>query len=310
MARKAKHFTQETVATTDAMFERAIARVGGHFDSEREARFRAIHIDGTPIGVERAPLRGSQTSAYAQGYLETRSVARLMLDLDLDLIVTDVQGSDKPDVTVIFADRSPVYVEQTNVMEYDGTPFGRHLEQINVELETRREGDEAFRKVWERGMLTVRMTDPGVAARPARSLIVNEIAALSLTLDGDIKLLRPSAGAFPALRAYNACIFYSVGLMPNPNVCNVDGGWVDPHPEWVATRLRGALAAKRDRASGYKPDARPLWLLLNLDGPQLIPSFVPELVRAALDNETLAPFDRVLVSYAGIPPISFSPSKN
>jgi hypothetical protein len=305
VARKPKHFVPETVAAVDASFESVIARVGGRFDSDREARLRAIPVDGTPIGDGFAALRGPATSYYAQGYLETRSVARLMLELDLDHFVTDVRGSDKPDVTVIFSDRPTVYVEQTNVSEYDGTPFDRHLEEINHALDDLRKADETFRGVWERGMLTVRLTDPGVALRPDRTRIAKEIATFAIRLDGDTSLRCRALAEFPALNTYNAFVVYRTGQRPNPTICNVDGGFVDPQPAWVATRLQAALAEKRERAVGYDPNAKPLWLLLNLVGPHLLPRFVPPLVHSALVDERLTPFDRVLVMYPGISPVDF-----
>ena len=304
MPRKPQHFTPQTVAKTDAAFEEVIALVGiGRFDAARQARVRAISIDGVPIGADRAALRGPDTSYFAQSYLEPLAVAGFLVDLNLDADHVDLHCADKPDVTVTYSDRPAIYVEQRMVTEYDGTPFARHLEQLNVALRDRAAIDTRFAQVCTSGSLTVRLTDPGFKVRPDRAQTVDEIAAFTSHLTNDISLARPDPPAFPALSALAAAFFYRAGSTTNPSICGEDALCIDPRPAWVGARLRSALQEKSAKVVGYDPNAKPLWLLLNLDGPHLYPAFVEQLVRAALGPVSTKPFDRVIVCYPGLKPI-------
>lgn len=304
LPRTPKHFSRQTIAETDAAFEEVIALVGiGRFDAARQSRVRAIPIDGVAIGADRAALRGPETSFLAQSYLEPLAVAGMLVDLNLAVPGVDLRCGDKPDVDVTYNDRPTIYVEQRMVTEYDGTPFARHLEQLNAALRECAANDARFAQLCNSGYLAVRLTDPGVDARPDRTQTVEEIVSFTAPLTEDVSLLRPEAATFPALFAFGANVFYRAGRTPNPSVCNEDALCIDPYPAWVAARLTLALNDKQGKASGYDPSAKPLWLLLNLDGPHLYPRFVEQHVRAAFAGVTIKPFDRLVVCYPGIAPI-------
>ncbi len=153
-----------------------------------------------------------------------------------------------------FRERPAVYIEQTNIAEFSGLSFARHREELNLALEDRRATDVAFREVWERGNLTMRMTDLGVIARPNVAETVEEIARFTSGFDRDVSLLRPSAALWPVMAAYRVSAFYRVGQHPNRLVCQEDAMSIAFQPPWVAATgdARHRLSLTR-AAEAFRP---------------------------------------------------------
>ena len=308
MARKPTHKTMHTAGEVENIFEDALALFGGRYDKETAQRVLAIPIDGALLRNQRHEIPKPDSNFYAQSFGEALSVIRLLVALDLDSTLVNIERRDHPDVCAVFSDRGKLYVEQTTVMEYEGMPFARHLEEINAVIRKRCDDEPGFRAFCDAGNFTVRLTDPGLDSRATPAALVEEIERLSPSITAGVKLLKPVAATYPLLATYHANVFYHVGHAYNPSPCNQDGGWFDPRPAWVAGRLREALEKKRDKARKFFPSDRPLWLLMNLSAEQgLYPPYVPGLVNAALEMEELEPYDRVVVSYPGVQPMIFDP---
>jgi hypothetical protein len=299
MARKTKHVFSHTMGDVHKAFADVIDRFGGSHNREYEERVQAVPIDGSPLGSKPAERRHPRSAFYSQSYFEALAAARVLVQLGLDREVADVVRREPPmpDVEVLFRERPPVYIEHTNVAEFDGLSFARHREELNLALEDRRVTDPGFREVWERGNLAIRMTDPGVGARPDVKDTVAEIARFASGFDGDVRLLKPSAALWPAMAAYRVNAFYHVGQHPSQMVCQEDAMSIAVEPPWVARRLADAVATKRTKI--YDPAARPIWLLITVEAEHLLPDVLPGLAADGLATVDVAPFDRVIVWAAG-----------
>jgi hypothetical protein len=289
-------------------FAQILQSVGGTYDQDYERRVLALKVDGVPLSDIYADQRKPDSNFYGQGFVEGLSVARVLVPMNLDLTVVNIARRDAPDLRVDFSDRPPVFIEHSTVTPYDGMTFDRHLDDMNIAVRRRLGEDAAARAVNDAGYASVRLTDPGVGARSKPEVIASEVVALLPTLSDDIDHRRLDATTFPVLATYGANVFYRPGQVSNATICNQDAGCFDPTPAWVGQRLRAALQKKAGNAAKYAPDARPLWLLLTLEGEHLFAPFVADLVNAGLVGVSIFPFDRVVVWCVGCQPFVFGPA--
>jgi len=280
-------------------FNELLDLFGGTHNREYTDRVRAVPIDGVPLGAKPGERRRPRSSFYSQSYLEALATARVLVQLGLDREVVNVIRRDPPmpDVEVRFRDHPPVYIEHTNVAEFDGLSFARHREELNLALEDCRAENETFRKMWVRGSLTIKMADPGVGLRPEIAQTADEIVRFSSGLDQHVSLLKPSAALWPALAAYRVNAFYYPDQHPNSMVCQEDAMAIELRPSWVGCRIADAVACKRKKK--YDASAKPVWLLVTVDAEYLLPDVFPALVKDGVKATEIAPFARVVVWASG-----------
>lgn len=303
MSRQSEHHFEHTMGEVHEIFARLIGKESDPYHD----RVLALKIDEVKIAETRADQRKPGSNFYGQGFVEALSVARVLVGLDLDEKVADIKRCEKPDVRVVFHDGTITYVEHTSVSPHDGMTFNRYLDDVNAEIRDLIDEDPSARTIVESGFAELKLTDPGVENRPSVSDLAKDVLALLPTLSGEMKLVRPSVATYPVLAIFQPHIFYKPGSVANFTICGEDAKWSDPTPEWVGRRLVAALSAKIEKAKNYPPDARPLWLLMALDGESILPDFVPDLVTPALKGLPIAPFDRVIVWSVGCPPFVFDP---
>jgi len=291
-------------------FAQVVQSVGGTYNREYERRILALKIDGVRLSDIYADQRKPESNFYEQSFVEGLSVARVLVAMNLDTTVENVARRDAPDLRVEFSDRPPLFIEHSAVTSHDGMTFDRHLDDLNIHIRRLLGNDVTARRVNEAGFVSVRLTDPGVGRRCKQEVIAWEVVNLLPTFKGDLDNHRLDTTRFPALASYGANVFYRLGRISNPTICNQDAGWFDPKPAWVGLRLRAALDKKAGDAARYATDARPLWLLLTLEGEHLYTPFVSELVNDGIAGTSIVPFDRVIVWCVGCPPFVFDPPES
>ena len=296
---------------TQRAFSEIIDRYGGSHDRDFENRVNAVPIDGEPLGVKPAEKRRPRSIFYEQTYLEALSVARALVQLELDGDVANIVRREppKPDIEVQFKSQPPIYIEHTMVQPYDGLSFARHREDLNLELEDRRDADVEFRNAWEIGILIVKMSDPGFGKRPPLQQTVEQIAHLASGFSEDVSLLRPDRSMYPELAAYQPTVFYRLSTgARSRTICQAAALAFDPSAVWSVPRMQAALAGKQQKAMKYEPAARPLWLLITIDDEETLPGAIPHRAVDAFADTEIAPFSRLLIANPGDPLAVLEPS--
>lgn len=295
--------SDRTVGEIEKLFQRFIDSGGiGTYNKRYAERLLRIKIDGKPLHKWNAEFQEARSTHYGKHFLEALETAHMLVQMDMDRRGVNIERGDKPDIAVRFPRSSVIYVEQRRVQR-PGMAFSKHREAANNALEDRAKTDPALDAFLRAGNLTVRISDPGPAHRLSPSILAAEVGALRPEIEQGVRLFHPDPKKYPALSRYATNVFYHLGQIATTMVFQLNGGWIDPTPPWVAVELNKALFEKKRAALGYDRKSRPLWLLLSLVYEELIPDMTPPLVRRAFGGVDITPFGGVVVRMSGMKPV-------
>lgn len=310
MARKPQHFTDGTACEIHEMFVSAFGSVGMRLSgAEREERLNAVVMDGIPFAERPAELRKPGSSFSATSYLEARTTAGLLVDLELACDVANVVRSDGPDVEVCFRDGGVLYVEQTMVLDEAAHRLSVAVDDANIAAYEASLRDEGLRALFAGGIFGIRLNDLTELDRafPVRTLAA-EIIGLARTITGEVSLCTLDAERFPLLHSLGAAAVYrpSSAQTVRPIYLPV----FHARSEKLEPALRQSLEKKLRKAERYPEHCKPLWLLLDVDthfdAGRALDAIARRVIADVFKNSTPAsPYERIVLQQVKQHPIVF-----
>jgi hypothetical protein len=280
------------------LFRRLIGDVG---PNEYEARLLAIPFGGSTLGDVQARLRKPDSSYYEKSYLEALATARTLVKLGLDGDVADITTRDRPDVVVHHQSGQLTYVEHTIAGDPDVVSFPRHMEEASLALRELARTSVSLDMPLRAGYFQVRLADPGTSRRARPAELAQAVLDLLPSWQGGAQALHSTRAP---LATYNAQVFYKPGGPANSAFFQRQGGFVGP-PDSARHVIR-SIRKKRNDAGTFDSTLRPLWLIVtpstehtyDIDG-----SDRAEIETALEAEDTVTPFDRVIVELMDSPPL-------
>jgi hypothetical protein len=307
MARKPT-LTGRTIAESDGAFKRAVGLLGRGVDARTERR-HAVLVDGVPLGDRQREMRKPETAFYEKTYVEANAVAHLAVNLGLDSagqVNIRRLAEPMPDTELVVDCSTIAFVEQTMVMDQEAHRLTLDVESLNAAV--RRYDDQRVQDVLGGGILQIRfgviLLGYYVDGLPIAGLL-DEICALTRSVESEVSPFRPGATRFPLLAGMNTFVTYRRGKAStaNPVVSLTDHGRTQLFRQSFAEQIR----KKRSKAAGYPATCRPLWLLLDVDIHFGFHDF-STIARAIVAEEQPSEYDRVIVqqTYAPLLAIHFA----
>jgi hypothetical protein len=280
------------------MFRSALAPFGVLQDESYARRVFRLRVEGQPIGDTAPRLRKAYSNMYSRDENESLSVARMLVQLDMDSAAENISERDKPDRKVTFTSSGPLYIE-CSLVESGQLEFTAFLEDANHEVETRRNRDKQLANILKRYNVIIR-----VAPRVVEMKMRNLVGDVTRFINAGPAVLERVDTVDPSYQVLNAChgegYWRHKGYESNTWL-QKQGEWIDP--TYVGPAVARALSDKRAAAAGYDTSCKPLWLLLAIADERLFPPGVEADVRAALAGEAIDPFDKVVITYSGMAPV-------
>ncbi len=290
---RAVHQTSATIAETHQTFADFIASLGmSYADEHVELAMQQLVFEGMPFGNRPAQLRRPDSKFYDKTYLEARAVARALVEIGVHTGVLSVRRSraPQPDVTVEYADHV-LYVEHAMIVDESAIAVDVAIEDANFLLHDATTSDAQLAGVFDRGILTVRLTTVDVAVGIDVRALAVETASVARSLAGDVSLFVPAPELYPTLTSNGARFFYKT--CPTPSVMPIQtDDTLDRLREFEPT-LRRVLEQKIAAVERYDAECKPVWLLLSVGhGFELMPC-LPETVEQVVAELGIGGFDRL-----------------